>query len=136
MPTRIRKIRKLRGSRSHGWGQVKGHRSHPGGRGNAGLMKYRWSWTVKYDPDHFRKPSLNPPNRVIVKKWINVGALDGLFSNQQKDLPIDLQKLGYEKLLGSGYVNGSYTLIINSFTKQAKNKIEKAGGQITNGGKN
>ena len=32
--------------------------------------------------------------------------------------PIDLDKLGYEKLLGSGSVQGSYELLVNSFTKQ------------------
>ena len=131
MGTRHRKIRKLRGSRSHGWGQVKGHRSHPGGRGNAGLMKYKWSWTVKYDPDHFTKPSLNPPNRKIVKKWINVGDLDGLFLHSKSNTPIDLEKLGYQKLLGSGSVQGSYELLVTSFTKQAQSKIKKAGGKIS-----
>ena len=94
-------------------------------------MKYKWSWTVKYDPDHFTKPSLNPPNRTIVKKWINVGDLDGLFLHSKGTDPIDLDKLGYEKLLGSGSVKGSYELLINSFTKQAQSKIEKAGGKIS-----
>ena len=97
MGTRHRKIRKLRGSRSHGWGQVKGHRSH----------------------------------RTIIKKWINVGDLDGLFLHSKGTDPIDLDKLGYEKLLGSGSVKGSYELLINSFTKQAQSKIEKAGGKIS-----
>ena len=70
MVSRLRKIRRQRGSRSHGWGQVKGHRSHPSGRGNACLMKYKWSWNIKYDPAHFGKPHHNPHTRKIVSKWM------------------------------------------------------------------
>ena len=67
---------------------------------------------------------------LIVKKWINVGDLDGFFLHSKSNTPIDLEKLGYEKLLGSGSVQGSYELLVTSFTKQAQSKIEKAGGKI------
>ena len=132
MVSRLRKIRRQRGSRSHGWGQVKGHRSHPAGRGNAGLMKYKWSWTVKYDPDHFGKPHLNPPNRKIVSKWINVGQINGLFSNSSEQTlsKINLTELGYEKLLGSGKISGSFEIVIKSYSQTAKDKVEKAGGKL------
>ena len=48
MATRLRKTRKHRGSRSHGWGQVKGHRSSgaKGGVGESGRMKHEWTYTV------------------------------------------------------------------------------------------
>ena len=42
MATRLRKTRKYRGSRNHGWGQIGQHRAsgHKGGLGQSGLMKH------------------------------------------------------------------------------------------------
>ena len=51
--------------------------------------------------------------------------------SSKSNTPIDLEKLGYDKLLGSGLVQGSYELLVTSFTKQAQSKIEKAGGKIS-----
>ena len=64
MATRYRKTRKLRGSRTHGWGQVAQHRAsgHKGGLGNAGLLKHHFSSMLKYDPDHFGHDSTHPPH--------------------------------------------------------------------------
>ncbi|MGA2874798.1 MAG: 50S ribosomal protein L15, partial [Nitrososphaerales archaeon] len=54
MASRLRKVRRLRGSRTHGWGQIGQHRrtGSKGGSGMAGLHKHKWSYTVKYMPDH------------------------------------------------------------------------------------
>jgi large subunit ribosomal protein L15 len=144
MASRLRKIRKQRGSRFHGWGQVKGHRSHPGGRGQAGLMKYKWTQTVKYDPDHFGKPKYITPGAIIVSRWLNVGELDSLADRvrniegtrgsspkeQELSTSLDLSSLGVEKLLGSGHVKNVYRVIVSKFSSLAKEKVEKAGGEI------
>ncbi len=131
MPTRLRKVRKLRGSRTHGWGQVGQHRKsgQKGGTGNAGLHKHKWSWTVKYAPDHFGKDSLKPKRESKPHKWINVGELEAL-SHSQNTSEINLTKLGYEKLLGAGSIKSPLKVIVKSYTEQAKAKIEAAGGQI------
>ena len=52
-----RKINKLRGSRSNGGGCTKKRRGagNKGGRGNAGASKQHWTWTAKFDPDHYGK---------------------------------------------------------------------------------
>ncbi|MEM1525004.1 MAG: uL15 family ribosomal protein [Nitrososphaerales archaeon] len=140
MPTRLRKIRKLRGSRTCGWGQVGQHRKKGmrGGTGKAGLHKHKWSWAVKYAPNHFSKDSLKPSKDSHVKRWLNVDQLDHiyqmLYGNQVKkegEKPlIDLTQLGYEKLLGEGQVNGAYIIKVRSFTESAKAKVEAAGGEI------
>ena len=136
MPTRLRKIRKQRGTRFHGWGQVGQHRSTgmKGGSGKAGLLKHKWTWTVKYEPDHFGAKGFTPPNQKIARKWINVGRLDDFAMNQVKDkgklLLIDLDKMGYDKLLGQGQVKGSFRIIVPEFSVNAKTKIEKSGGKI------
>jgi large subunit ribosomal protein L15 len=141
MPTRLRKTRRLRGSRTFGYGQVGQHRKSGGrgGKGKAGLLKHKRSWTIKYEPNHFGRDKPKPPNRTIAKKWTNVGNLDeiydGLLKNRKakkkegKPL-IDLVDLGYDRLLGEGMVSSPYYVIANSYTKSAKDKIEKAGGSI------
>jgi len=136
MPTRLRKIRKQRGTRFHGWGQVGQHRSTgmKGGSGKAGLLKHKWTWTVKYDPEHFGAKGFTPPNQKITKQWINIGQLGDFAvsqANGKDKLPIiDLDKMGYDKLLGQGQVKRSLKIIVPEFSGNAKTKIEKAGGSI------
>lgn len=133
MPTRLRKVRRMRGSRTLGYGQVGQHRhsGQQGGHGNAGLHKHKWTWTVKYAPDHFGRDPFRPPTSSKPKRWLNVGELDLIYSSIKGDGKlIDLQSMGFEKLLGTGKVSGAYEVKIKSFTKRAKDKIEAAGGRI------
>ena len=141
MPTRLRKTRKLRGSRTVGYGQVGQHRKSGGrgGKGKAGLHKHKWSWTVKYAPNYFGRDDFKPPNRAVVKRWINLSRLNEIYDEllmgdkiEKKDdkVLIDLIDLGYDKLLGDGEIEHPYYVIAKSFTKSAKDKIEKAGGVL------
>lgn len=137
MPTRLRKVRRLRGSRYHGYGQVGQHRKSGsrGGRGQAGLHKHKWSWTVKYDPDHFGSSIFHPPQQSKLKKWVNVGQLDGLYAkiraSTQKDGDIlDLASLGYQKLLGRGEIKGAYKIRIAAASQTAKEKLSKSGCEL------
>jgi large subunit ribosomal protein L15 len=136
LPTRLRKIRKQRGSRFHGWGQVGQHRStgSKGGSGKAGLLKHKWTWTVKYDPDHFGVKGFNPPTRRKIDRWINVGQLDSIApkiaKSNTKVRTINLAERGYDKLLGQGRVKEAYKIIIDNFTQNAKRKIEEVGGIV------
>ncbi len=129
MPTRMRKARRYRGMRTHGYGQIGQHRhsGSRGGHGNAGLHKHKWSWLIKYDPDHFGRDPFRPP-RYYVKpsKWVNVGDLDSL----AKGKSVDLTSMGIQKLLGSGSVTGAYEVKVGFFTKKAQAKIEAAGGKV------
>lgn len=129
MSTRSRKIRKQRGSRTHGWGQVGQHRKSggKGGRGKAGMGKHKWTYTVKYEPDHFGKDKL--PKKSIIKRWINVGQLDSIREKLGKE-EIDLNALGYEKLLGAGEVIKPYAVIVKSCTELARKKVEAKGGRV------
>ncbi len=130
MPTRIRKVRRLRGSRTHGYGQIGQHRhsGKQGGHGNAGLHKHKWSWLILHDRDHFGRDPFRPPWSRKVAKWMNVGELDVLAQAQGNDL--DLAAMGVEKLLGAGSVTRPLNVKVSSFTKSAKSKLEQAGGKI------
>lgn len=136
MATRLRKTRKLRGSRTHGWGQVGQHRAsgHKGGLGQSGHLKHQFSSMLKYDPDHFGHDSTHPPHPIITKKWASVRDLDDLFAKfGQKDgekKVIDLSSKGYDKLLGGGKISNAYTVKIQRFTASAEQKVKAAGGEV------
>jgi large subunit ribosomal protein L15 len=136
MPTRLRKVRRLRGSRTHGYGQIGQHRhsGKQGGHGNAGLHKHKWSWTIKYDPDHFGRDDFVPPGYPKVERWMNVGDLDGFGlatrGKESDPIALDLTGMGVQKLLGSGSVGRAYNVKVPSFTKRAQSKVEEAGGKM------
>lgn len=133
----LRKVRRLRGSRTMGYGRVGQHRKSgsKGGKGKAGLHKHKWTWTVKYAKEYFRRDSLKPSKRREVKRWINVGDLDALAGvkrrTRKEALTLNLTEIGYGKLLGGGMVKGKYNVVVGKFTESAKEKIEKAGGEIS-----
>lgn len=141
MATRFRKTRKLRGSRTHGWGQVGQHRAsgHKGGLGVSGQFKHHYSSMLKYDPDHFGHDSTHPPHPTITKKWASVRDLDDLFAKfgqkEGEKKIIDLDSKGYDKLLGGGKISNAYTVKVKRFTASAEQKIKQAGGEVltTNG---
>ncbi len=136
MATRLRKTRKFRGSRNHGWGQVAQHRAsgHKGGLGISGLMKHHYSSMLKEDPDHFGHDSTHPPHPNITKKWASVRDLDDLFAKFGKKegdkKVIDLNANGYDKLLGGGKISNAYTVKTKQYTASAQEKVKQAGGEV------
>ena len=70
MATRNRKVRKLRGSRTYGWGQVAQHRAsgHKGGLGKSGMLKHHFSTMLKDFPDHFGHDSSHPLEKSLSMK--------------------------------------------------------------------
>ena len=142
MPTKDRKVRRQRGSRTHGWGQVGQHRARGGrgGTGKAGLDKHKWTWVVKYDPTYWLKKGFVSA-RTLGKtvNIINVGKLDALADklNSEKKLEIkdkkiilDLESLGYDKLLGTGEIVKHMLVKVASYSESASRKLEEAGGEI------
>jgi large subunit ribosomal protein L15 len=142
MIRRTRKIRKMRGSRTVGGGSSKKRRGagHRGGRGNAGLHKSKWTWTVKYDPKHFGKYGFKRPPRSILKfNPVNLDYLDekseelvkqGLAMSKNGAIEIDITDLGYNKVLGKGKVNRPLIIKSPKFSSLAIQKIEEAGGEV------
>lgn len=136
MARRLRKVRRLRGSRTHGWGQIGQHRAsgHKGGVGVAGMLKHHYSSTLKFDPKHFGHDSTRPPRPVVTKKWISIRDLDDLFlkigKTEGEKKIIDLQSNGYDKLLGGGKTTNPYTIKVTRATASAQEKIKSAGGEV------
>lgn len=108
-----------------------------GGTGEAGFHKHKWSYTVKYDPEHFGKMGFKPPASIKIRA-INLKDLDKMTEKlleqklAEKDgdkIKIDLGKIGYDKLLGSGKVTKPMMVEAEYFSKQAIKKLEDAGGK-------
>lgn len=137
MPHKLRKIRKKRGSRTQGYGRVGQHRKtgSKGGR-KSGRHKHLWSYVLRYERDYFGKKGFTSPKSLRQKmNVINVGILDEMaekISTQKEKnrLLVDLESLGYTKLLGTGRVTKPLIVKVASCSKSAAEKIKEAGGQI------
>jgi len=136
MPHKLRRIRKTRGSRTQGYGRVGQHRK-TGSKGmrNVGRHKHLWSYVLRYEPEYFGKKGFVSPKSLRKKdNVINIKRLDeiaGRFSTEKEGkMLIDLESLGYTKLLGTGRIAKSLVVKVASCTKSAAEKIREAGGQI------
>jgi len=142
LPSRLRKIRRMRGSRTHGYGRVSQHRKSGsrGGKGNAGGKNTFRIRTIVYEPDRFRNIGFvrrgheAKPERAT----INVGELENLAmkkfgikaTSKKKKLELDLTEMGYGKLLSRGEISIPIVVTVSSFSSKAGAKVEAAGGEI------
>lgn len=143
-PHKLRKTRKLRGSRTMGWGQVGQHRKHgqKGGR-KVGRHKHLWTYILKHEPKYFGRRGFTSPQSLRQKvNIINIEQLDGLIDKltREKQLTkkrgkafIDLGALGYQKLLATGKLTKPVLVKVDSCSENAAKKIEEAGGKILGG---
>jgi large subunit ribosomal protein L15 len=106
-----------------------------GGRGEAGMHKHKWSYTVKYEPEHFGKEGFARPKKV---KTINLSELEKilpklmekkLVEKEGEMIKINLKKIGYNKLLGAGSVSKPLIVEAEAFSQSAIKKLEAAGGK-------
>ncbi|MGD0495229.1 MAG: uL15 family ribosomal protein [Candidatus Bathyarchaeia archaeon] len=137
MPHKLRKTRKRRGSRTQGWGRVGQHRrTGSKGRRNPGRHKALWSYIIKYEPDYYGKHGFTSAKSLREKvNVINVGTLDGMaekfaVKKEEGKSFIDLESLGYTKLLGTGKISKALVVKVPAFSKSAAEKIKDAGGQV------
>jgi len=138
MTVRIRpRHRKFRGRRTY-------HGSHKkwrgggsrGGRGAAGMHKHKWTYTVKYDKEHFGKIANKSHKEKI--SVVGLAYLDSRAETFLKEkiaekegdaIKINVIKLGYEKVLGNGKVTMPLIVEAKAFSKSAEQKLAKAGGK-------
>jgi len=125
MPRRFKKrINHYRGTRRCGHGNIKNKRGkgNRGGRGYAGSNKHRWTYIIKYEPDHLGKHGFTSPKQ------------------KGKPLPVmNLWELGrltdseitfHGKVLGTGNINRPIKVKALAWSKKAEAKIKEAGGSI------
>ena len=131
------------GSRTRGRGHKKGRGAGlRGGRGNAGCHKTK---RIMYErvgrvwgTHGFKRPqTVVMANNAINLKVIEESAAEwvdqGNASKKGKVVSIDLKKMGYDKLLGTGVPSQAYKITISAASAKAVEKVEAAGGEVING---
>lgn len=142
MAKKTNKSHKLRGSREHGRGMKKGRGAGlRGGKGAAG-WKHKKLHFLLYEQDRIRgkhgftrhAQDTAPPSAITVQHvdehseaWVQ----EGKAARDAGGFAIDLGKLGYDKLLGSGKVTRKLTLTVPRASAQALQKVQAAGGSVT-----
>ena len=95
---------------------------------------------MKYEPDRYKNVGFKPPSSLEPRpEIVNVGELKGLavetlsletVKSGAEDLLLDLDSLGYGKLLGKGSIDFPLNVKITEYSSTALEKIETAGGKI------
>lgn len=132
MPSRTRRFR---GQRTHGRGIKAGRGAgKQGGRGNAGLHKYKFKSMLIYAPDHFGRHGFKRPPEIVENPvTLNVGQLDGLvpvlkaakaLTESASGYVADLSRIGVDRLLGGGRTAKPWKVFVAHATKHAQTKVE------------
>ena len=135
MPSRTKKFR---GLRTHGRGIKAGRGAgKQGGRGNAGLHKYKFKSMLIYAPDHFGRHGFHrPPGSETPTRSVNVGELErllprleaaGAVTRTGDALAADLTKIGVDRLLGGGRVARKWTVVVPHASAHARAKVTVVG---------
>lgn len=136
---RKKKSRRMRAQTTHGWGAKKKHRGsgNRGGVGMAGTGKRadqkKPSILQKYGNSYYGKKgfsSLKKRVKAINLYYINNHAESISISKDNGLYVIDLDKIGYTKLLGSGIVTKKIKVICEYASKNAIAKIKENGGDV------
>ena len=131
------------GSRTRGRGHKKGRGAGlRGGRGNAGCHKTK---RIMYErvgrvwgAHGFKRPQTvvmanNAINLKVIEESAGEWIDQGNASKKGKTVSIDLKKMGYDKLLGTGVPSQAYKITIGAASAKAVEKVEAAGGEIISG---
>ena len=131
MPSRTRKFR---GLRTHGRGIKAGRGAgKQGGRGNAGLHKYKFKSMLIYAPDHFGRHGFKRPAQIVERPLsLNVGELEGIvpvlraanaYAEKDGAAEADLSAVGIDRLLGGGATSRPWRVFVAHATKHAREKV-------------
>ncbi len=137
-----KKNTKQRGSKTHGWGAKKKHRGqgHRGGRGMAGTGKRADTkkpsiWKEDYFGKHgfvskTPKVKINAVNISFIEQHIDNLLSKNLISKENGFYVVELEKLGFNKLLGDGRVSVKLKVKTPYASKTALEKVIEAGGEV------
>ena len=138
-----KKIRKQRGSKTHGWGAMKKHRGagNRGGRGLAGTgrkgdAKKPSIWTNKkyFGRYGFKKKNvkkvIKPVNIIFLEENLDKLLADKKVKEENGTYVVELSKIGFNKLLGKGRVTKKFRISCSYASKKAMESVKNAGGQV------
>ncbi len=135
-----KKHSRFRGNRHYHGSHKKARGSgNRGGRGQAGLENHKKGYMQKYDPEHFGKRGFVRNDSVVKHiKSINLKDLDRiieglkekkLVAEEEGKIKVNLEKIGYDKLLGDGKITKPIIVEGKYFSKNAIKKLEEVGGK-------
>ena len=139
---RRKRVRRFRGTRTHGWGIVRTHRGSGmrGGVGKSGPKTRHWIQTIKgMRPPIGKHGFIRPP---VVRKnvvTINVSHLEAMLPSLIKEgvitkkgtlYQVNLTEMGYTKLLAQGSIDTPVNIMVDEASERAIKKIETAGGKV------
>ena len=134
MPVRKdKRARKFYGTRTWGGGNTKKRRGKGsrGGKGYAGSHKQRWTYIVKYEPEHFGKHGFTSIRKKLESKSLRKISQEinqGIYKKEKEYYLVNIPKY---RVTGSGDIKYKIQLNAVYCTPKAKNKVEKAGGKIS-----
>lgn len=133
-----------RGHKTHGWGAKKKHRGkgHQGGAGMAGSGKRADSKkpSIWKDKEYFgkhgfvskvQKVKIIPVNISYLEEHLGKFLSGNLIKKEDKFYSVELEKLGFNKLLGDGKVSAKFKVKTPYASKSAVEKVREAGGEVT-----
>ena len=136
-----RKVRRYRGSQTHGKGSKKKRRGsgNRGGKGMAGTGKRSDSKKPSiWKEDYFGKRGFISKGYKKIKA-VNIGfiednlenlSLQNLAIKENRFFSVDLKKMGFDKLLSKGEVKNKYKIKAVYASKNAVEKVKEAGGEV------
>ena len=137
-----KKNTRQRGSKTHGWGAKKKHRGkgHQGGAGMAGTGKRADSkkpsiWKERYFGKYgfvskTPKIKINSVNVSYIEEHLNKFISSGLAKEENGFYSVELEKIGFNKLLGDGRVSMKFKIKAPYASKTAIEKVKEAGGEV------
>lgn len=132
---------RMRGTHTHGGGAKKKRRGggHRGGRGRAGTgkradQKKPSVWGKDYfGRSGFKSPThriVNACNLRFIEAHFNQLLEQGKIKKESGVYVVDLQQLGYDKLLSSGTLSHACKIIVSSASAKTADKVQAAGGEL------
>jgi large subunit ribosomal protein L15 len=123
-----KKNRKYFGTRRWGVGNIKNARGKGcrGGVGNAGSRKHKFTYMTAKTPELIRHVGFTPWDKTKLKE-ITLRDIDRMVA-EAKDAAATIEFKGC-KVLGNGMIRRAVKVKATKFSKQATEKIKKAGGE-------
>ena len=134
-----KKVGKYRGGSTHGGGARKKRRGSGsrGGRGMAGSGKRAGHRTygIVLGKHGFTSKKQGPPVKAINLSYFTTERVSKLVNSgkaikEKEFILIDLSKLGYNKLLGTGRIENRIKFKVESSSAGAEEKVKAADGEI------
>lgn len=131
-----KKVRKMRGHQNHGWGKHHRGKGNKGGCGNAGRgkrsdHKKRSYMHIKLGKYGFTSHAVSADYGINLKQVedkLDTWIAQGLAEVKDGLVHVDLGKMGFTKLLGTGKLTRKLKISVPKASKKAQEKIAALGG--------